>query len=254
MIEKLGYNKIAHNIAKTHGVWNHNFNVIFTTQDTELLAPGITGLGFVCDPATVHQLGAKLDDSTDLHITHDPNGMKIMLCVVDSTNTILGKKYIKRADPPAANPMLLKYTSSVVYNGYSDEIADFYKTLGFRITNAGDDYVAMVCDTNRFTIMFKRESEDTGVTAIMCETDDVFYTTSYYVKEGLPLKPYNQPVEDFGSLTYKINGYDCLADGNAASYTIENCVKQALPNVDLIFRTRKQYIHLHEDTLKKHIS
>ena len=53
----------------------------------------------------------------------------------------------------------------------------------------------------------------------------------------------------FGKLAHKITGYNCRAFGNQSSYSIENYVPAKELNVDIIFRTRKQYLKIQENTL-----
>ena len=58
---------------------------------------------------------------------------------------------------------------------------------------------------------------------------------------------------NFGTnLNYKITGYNCLAKGNKTSYTIENIVREPLPSFDLVYRTRRQYLHIEEEIVDTH--
>ena len=100
----------------------------------------------------------------------------------------------------------------------------------------------------------KEESANT-IDTVYADTNDVFKTTRCYTASGLSLKEYNISKENlnFGvALNHKIIGYNCIAFGNENSYSIENCVKQSLQNLDFIFRTRKQYLHINEDVVEFH--
>ena len=94
------------------------------------------------------------------------------------------------------------------------------------------------------------QTSDGNVPSIICDTDDVFTTTANYVSNGVELRKFDNDRDlDFGDLNHKIRGYNCNAVGNENSYTIENLIPNAAPNLDIIFRQRKQYLNISESTL-----
>ena len=145
----------------------------------------------------------------------------------------------------------LNYVSGIVYNSTDARMRDFYQELGFRFTKTGDNYYTFMSANNRFSIMMDLQNNDGKVPSIICDTDDVFKTTANYVANKVPLKKFKiEPAKlEFGEMNHKIVGYNCNGDGNENSYTIENLIPNAAPNLDIIFRQRKQYLNISETTL-----
>jgi len=132
-------------------------------------------------------------------------------------------------------------------------VSKFYQDLGFRITRSGNTYHNCVSANNRFTIMLNSFGSTKRIDSVICETDDVFNTTAYYVNKDVPLKKYNTKPTNFKKLNYKITGYNCIASGNENSYSIENSINSISELFNVIFRMRKQHLHIEEHTLKEHL-
>jgi hypothetical protein len=66
------------------------------------------------------------------------------------------------------------------------------------------------------------------------------------------LKKYKKQKGDFGKLTHKINGYNCMAEGNKDSYSIEKMIIGVPNNVNIVLRQRAKKISISEDTLQIH--
>jgi len=253
---RLGFIKIATHKYNNVSVWQLNFNVIFVIEEECKHDLKLSGLGFLCDQTMINELCAGYDETTDLYTVKDPNGFNILLypfSEFDVSDSLISDNYdlIQPYLPKKSN--IIDYTSGVVYNIFNDTTVEFYEKMGFRKTISGEEYVAMVAENNRFTMMFNILPNDKPVvSALICETTDVFYSTAYFINKGFEFKKYCKQYSDFEDLNYKINGYNCLADGTNKSFTIENRMIDAVPNLDVIIRQRKKYIHMHESTLKEH--
>tara|TARA_Y100000114_G_C11542204_1_gene223135 strand:- start:135 stop:572 length:438 start_codon:yes stop_codon:yes gene_type:complete len=136
-------------------------------------------------------------------------------------------------------------------NGHNVNVIEHYIKLGFKYKDISDNYGKLVCENNRFTIMLDKRTEQNNIPTIICDTHDVFDATAYFLSVGIDPETFNHNIHmNFGQkLNYKIRAYNCRAWGNEQSYTIENFIKGLAPDIDIIFRQRNQYLHIHETTL-----
>ena len=65
-----------------------------------------------------------------------------------------------------------------------------------------------------------------------------------YKQESYPL--------NLGSFTHRVKGYNCAAEGNQESHTIEKMVLNTPSYMDIIIRQRKQKVTISETTLDYH--
>jgi hypothetical protein len=231
--------------------------VVFLNETGITSTPCLTGIGFISDQDTINHFNASYDEDTDMFVSEDPTGLRILFCPVQSYKTnksLMSDRYmVHEPDGLKIKENLLEYTSGALLHNYEETIVEFYKQLGFKITKHGESFVSMVSSNNRFTLMLSLISEFTPT--VIFDTNDIFYTTAYLTNKFLPLRKYQTTDnKKFGNLEYKINGYNCVAVGNQDSYSIENSAPHALPNLNAIFRMRKQFPHIQEHTILEHLS
>ena len=124
---------------------------------------------------------------------------------------------------------------------------EHYETIGFTIENDTEKYTTLLSPSKRFSILCaKHKSEKI---TIISDTEDVFQATAFFIANEFDMPEFILPKEsNFDSkLHWKIQTYNCKAWGNENSYTIENMLE--FTNADLIFRQRKNYIKIKEDTV-----
>jgi hypothetical protein len=251
----LGYVKVGVNKSTSISVWRLNLNIIFLRKENHGLELHLTGLGFLCSQEVINLFDASYDSDIDMYVTVDPNGYRILMYPYSEylqKKSVISNNFSVTKTKPVINESVA-YTSGLVYNDCSDELLSFYSLLNFKISTSGD-YAKGVCSGNRFTMVFRNNCIDHKISSIICDTLDVFHSTAYFISKGFLTKKYITPTtENFGTLQHKIIGYNCLADGNKNSYSIENIIFDALPELDFIIRMRKKYLHVKEHTIKEHL-
>lgn len=256
-LTNLGFTVIAKNSTSVVSIWKLNLCIVFLRKDPDYQGyPGFTGLGLVAPAELIAKLNCEYSEELDFYLTKDPMGHNIYLLPIENfKKSVVSKTYTKFKSSKQLNTnLLLKHFSGIVYQCFNEELGNFYLGLGFRVTKTGNQYVHMVSENNRFTIMFNYKHEENNISCLITDTDDVFYSTAYYSYRNFDLQTYNSIVGDeFGSLTFKINGYNCFALGNKDSFTIENNLQNILPGLNLVLRQRQKYIHINEDALLEHL-
>lgn len=250
----LGYTCIAEHVEGGVSVWQLNLSIIFVNEELGCAIPCLSGLGFICDQECINQLDAGYDELTDMYVTQDPAGYRVLMCPLNTykqNKSLISDRYISNTRELNTTKSF-EYSSGVVLGHVNDNVLDFYAKLGCKITKQGTNYLTMVTDNNRFSLIFSKT--DSHRSAVVMDTQDVFHVTASFVNKQIPLNSFDFVAGDFGKLNYKINGYNCIAAGNKESYTIENSAPDVLPNLDFIFRQRKQYPHFAEETLTEHQS
>jgi len=257
-LTNLGFSVIGKNMSSTVSVWQLNLCVVFCRKDPDFCDfPSITGLGFICNEQIINNTNAEYIEDLEFYKLVDPHGLNIyLLPITEYKKSIISKSYTKFKTSKQLNAdKLLKYFSGCIYNDYSDKIYNFYSELGFRTVKTGNQYINMVAADNRFTMVFNYLARsDVGIIdQLYCDTDDIFYTTAYCVSKKFNLKDYDiNLANDFGDLAHKITGYNCLAIGNEESFSIENYLYNILPELNLILRMRKKFLHIDENIILEH--
>lgn len=255
-LRKLGFVMRSQHSNGKASVWNQNNAIILLRRSAEQAQPAISGIGFLAPQSLFLQLeNIVFDHDLEMWVTQDQCGTR-MIFVDESKNgmdTSTLQNYIV-TDSKAYNNPGLNYFSGLIYNCVNPRMMDLYQSIGFKFTKSGDNYNTLMSANNRFSILCNKNEHDNRIKTIILDTDDVFHATSAYTLLGVGLKKFdiNQSELDFGSLNHKIMGYNCLAFGNKESYSIENFIPSAAPGVDAIFRTRKQYLHITENTLEQY--
>ena len=248
-LNALGFNCQAVHNSHTHSLWTQR-QVILSVRQSDVLMPGITGVGFNFIQSEIDSrcMGINFDPYTDMYEGSDSQGLRI-LGLIDEIN-LDDYNYTKPVKTPEFKQSGMEYISGLIYNSHSD-IQEEWKDLGFKYHNSERN--SMVSSNNRLSVMLRNSIHEQRIPAIVVDTHDVFDTTVNLLCAGIDTM--NVPVDedlDFGDeLNFKIRAYNCIAIGNAKSYSIENFVPDALPGMDMIVRMRKRYMSLAEYPLEK---
>lgn len=238
-------------------LWTQKHSILMLRESSAVDAPRVTGLGFLAEREDIERLGAQYDADVNMYVTHDKASLRILLACTDNILNLKddqeGGSYLIVDDRTRDHHAFSKI-SGIIYSCNDPRMMDFFQDVGFRFTKSGDRYNNLVSSNNRFTIVCDKEQQDGAVPALICDCPDVFASTSTFKVRGFDLKNYEVDAKnlDFGNLNHKIAGYNCYATGNENSYSIENMILGAMPNLDIIFRSRRQYLHITENTLRQH--
>ena len=252
-LNRLGFVQRNIHTSNESSMWTQNQCIVLLRETSVVDSPRITGLGLVIDEAAANS-EYYFEEECGMLVTHDPNGFRILAMPEKSLSKMITHGY-KIVDRRHYETTGLEYFSGIVYNTTDSKIINFYENLGFRYTKNSDRYDTLMSKNNRFTLLLNKTDNSNSVDILYADTNDVFKTTGHYTVAGFNSKEYNIDKDklQFGSkLNHKIIGYNCFAKGNKESYTIENSVKEPLPSFDLVFRTRKQYLHIEEEIVETH--
>lgn len=252
----LGFVPRVEHVHSGASLWTQKHSILMLRETDQVEQPGVTGLGFLANPEDIQRLEAEYDPDINMYVTHDGGSLRVLLACTDNILNLKGdteSSYIVVDDRTRDHHALSKI-SGVIYCSDNPRMRDFYQDAGFRFTKSGDRYNNLVSKNNRFTIVCDKETHTGQVPTLICDCVDVFVSTSTFKIRELDLKEYLIHPEslNFGKLNHKITGYNCFATGNENSYSIENMLLHPLENLDIIFRTRRQYLHITENTLKQH--
>ena len=237
-------------------IWTQKQAIIMMKQGEPSCASGISGLGFLADPEDIQKLGAVYEADSNMYVTHDHGGMRVLLACTDNLLSMRDSEHSSYivVDDRTRDSHTLTSVTGVIYACSDPRMMDFYQDAGFRFTKSGDRYNSLVSSNNRFTIVCDKQADTRTVPTLVCDCTDVFASTSMLKIRGFDLKNYQIDADAlcYGKLNHKIVGYNCFATGTENSYSIENMLVQPVENLDIIFRTRKQHLHISEHTLSKH--
>jgi len=251
-LNKMGFiHRSQHNSAPV-GFWSQNQSIILLREIEDGLEPRISGIGFNI-PLTTLELIAdslSLENSNAFSITMS-NSLRILFVPEDWTEMFLTNDYTL-IDKNRYNTTGLENFTGIIINDSGSEVIEYFETIGFKLSKESDRYQSLVSLNRRFTVVLDRSKSDGKVASVIADTNDVFKTTACFTVTNVPLRKFNINKEElnFGKLNHKIIGYNCLAIGNEEKFTIENFVDSAFGITDLIFRMRKQVLHVTEQTLK----
>ena len=252
-LNRLGFvQRNIHSSNKT-SMWTQNQCIILLREYAGSIVPCVTGLGVVVDETALTN-SYHFDEDCGMLVAHDPNNFRILAMPESSLSEMITHGY-KVVDTKQYDTTGLEYFSGMVYNTTDSTVIKFYESLGFKYTKNSDRYDTLMSTNNRFTLLLNKTDNPNSVNILYADTSDVFKTTSCYTVAGFNSREYviDKASLNFGAnLNYKITGYNCLAKGNRESYTIENSVREPLPGFDLVYRTRKQYLHIEEEIVETH--
>ena len=253
-LNKLGFVQRNSHVSGLYSMWTQNQSIILLRQSGEEKNFRVTGIGVILSDELLEKHGAVYDAECSMHVMRDPEGLRILAMPEKRLSKMIEHGY-QIVDKRSYDTPGIEHFSGLVYNTVHPRTMDFYQEIGFRFTKSSDKYNTLMSENNRFTMLMSKIDSSGTVGTIYADTHDVFKTTRCYTVAGLDLKDYdlNKEKLNFGvDLNHKIIGYNCAAFGSSNSYTIENCVKQPIENIDIIFRTRKQYLHINEEVIEFH--
>lgn len=248
---QLGFLETARHVNGEYSFWNQKNAIIMISMNDEYHT-GISGLGFtmLVDSIDRHHLEFMFDPQTDTYFTTDPldNIVTVMPDELDGNMYNFEVNMESALDHPGCG---INNITGVVYGSDVQTLWQYYQDLDFRVSKMNRR--SLVDAANRVEITCA-DPQDGKIRALVCDTPNVFATTSKLVTRDIEFKQFDlSDIElDFQSLTHKIRGYNCMAVGNFNSYSVENFVPNALPGMDLIIRTRKKYNHISHDTLSRY--
>lgn len=252
-LNRLGFVQRNLHASNQSSMWTQNQCIILLRETEHAYSPNVSGIGLVIDDGVVFSKDY-YDEECGMYVTHDPNGFRILSMPEKNLTKMIQHGY-QVVDKKVYDTSGLEYFSGMVYNSFNNDLVEFYEGLGFKITKSSDRYTTLISNNKRFSLILSKDDDSKTIDTVIADTQDVFKTTSCFTVAGFNKKEYDIDKEslNFGpKLNHKIIGYNCLAMGNEESYTIENSFKEPLPSVDLVFRTRKQYLHFEEAVMETH--
>jgi hypothetical protein len=252
-LNRLGFVQRNIHASNKSSMWTQHQCIILLREHTNIAVPCVTGVGIVVDESTLTD-SYHFDEDCGMLVAHDPNNFRILAMPELSLSKMIAHGYTV-IDKKQYETTGLEYFSGIVYNTTDSNVITFYENLGFKYTRNSDRYDTLMSTNNRFTLLLNKKNNSNSVNIVYADTSDVFKTTSCYTVAGFNSREYtiDKTNLNFGiNLNYKITGYNCIAKGNQESYTIENIVREPLPGFDLVYRTRKQYLHIEEEIVDTH--
>jgi hypothetical protein len=248
-LSTLGFREISNHTTSLNSFWHQN-NCIIHTQDRATGPQGLVGFGLVTSKDTIDMSGAQYDDTSGWYKLICPQGLEIYLQTQTGIESTLSSKYVTVANEVEVKTGPSKFSGLVINQTQPVDLA-FYERLGFKTTSSVD--YTKLTSKNHFTIMIDNKGLTEKPTAIV-ECPELFRNVAGLVLTNFNLKQYNIDYsrQDFGKLTHKIKGYNCVAHGNLESHTIEKMILDTPTGMNTILRQRKQKVHINEHTLDLH--
>ena len=243
-LTKLGFTQRSKHSLSNVEVWVQARAILLIHPDHLFSQPGqIMGLGTVSKSHPMDEMpGVYLDELTDFYAKECDNGFKFYFTETESLTHL----YKVTNSAPATSSGITAF-GGLVISSTSKDIKDTLELVAEK-KEKSEKYSKYIFK-NKFTI-FLKEDRDEGVELLVSESVDVFSTTSYISARDIRTVHFDDlDVSKFGTMAHKIKGYNCKPFGNEQSYSIENYIPKEDFNVDLVFRSRKKYIKIKEDTL-----
>jgi len=243
-LKNLGYHCRSRHANNLVEVWTQKNSIFLVRKDNTLQKPsGVYGVGILTEKHPMDIVNdCALDNDTEFFMYEDDNGFRVYF-IEDKELT---NSYVE-VDFSTNNSAGLHATSGAILQTTSVELCEVFSKLCKKVESS-DKYTKFIFHNN--FVVFQENINSDKVIKIITETADVFQTTSTLTINGVDLLEFDDVnAEGFGKLAHKITGYNCRAFGNQSSYSIENYVPAKELNVDIIFRTRKQYLKIQEHTL-----
>tara|TARA_B100000424_G_scaffold52588_1_gene37632 strand:+ start:3257 stop:4072 length:816 start_codon:yes stop_codon:yes gene_type:complete len=246
-LEKLGYAKVTKRNDYDCHFWHLNECIILVKGDPTYT--GFAGLGLVCSQESIVVSGAYYDDISTWHICNI-NGLELYLNTETGIESSITNFYttINQKQKVLYGPT--RFTGLVINNNAIPNFETF-ESLGFKKT-FGDNHNKLL-SSNHFEIMLDKTNARENPT-VYADTPDIFGNIAVLTLAGVDMKNYEQETypTNLGSWTHKIKGYNCAADGNQESYTIEKLVLNTPSYMDIILRQRRRKVTISETTLDYH--
>lgn len=243
-LSSLGYILRSQHVSGLCEVWVQKHSIFLVRKNpTQSKPAGINGIGILTDEHPMDIADCCIyDDDTEFFVYESDDGFRIYF-IEDREMTNL---YVLVNDS-LENKSGISSTSGAILHTVDKDLINNLRMFVKKEEQA-DEYIKFIFKNN-FTL-FVKPYVDSRIDKIITETNDVFFTTSYMIANNINLLQFDIDDHlDFGNLTHKIKGYNCKAFGNSSSYSIENFIPAKDFNVDIIFRQRKQYIKINQQTL-----
>jgi hypothetical protein len=251
----LGFTKRTSNADGSVCLFTQSLCIMLVRCCESVTDSGLTGIGLSSDIDTIRATGAEYDEQTGTYLRNLGPSMRLLMVAdskfgAGSELGVMNQTLLSNGDVRTNN---LEYVSGLITGDVDRYVKDFMQDfLGFKFTKSGGRYNVFMSPSNRFTLLLDTKKPNAKISTIIADTEDVFMATACFVANGFEPRKFDLDQADlkFGKMNHKIVGYNCWPEGNENSYTIENMIPNTAPDVDLIFRQRKQYLHIKEDTLE----
>lgn len=252
-LNQLGFIHRSQHKSDKVGFWIQNESIILLREnENHVSEPFISGIGFTVSADFISEDNElEFDQDSNIYYKNLNGTLKLLLLPENYQEGVINNHYVLVDTKKYSTPGL-QYFTGVILGDASDEVIAELEAFGFKKNKSSQKYITMISNNRRFSILLDKHVNNKKINAMICDTKDVFRTSACYTVTNVPMRKFNinPKTLDFGSLNHKIIGYNCLATGDQESYTIENFVEEAITGVDLIFRTRKQFLHINEQALQ----
>ena len=243
-LTNLGFTQRSKHSVSNVEVWVQARAILLLQPDYLFSQQGqIMGLGIVSNQHPMDEItGVYLDEATDFYVKECDNGFKFYFTETENLTHL----YKVTNSAPSVSSGITAFGGFVI-SSTSKELKDTLEIIADKKEKSEkyDKYIFK----NKSTI-FLKDQIDEGVELLVSDTVDVFSTTSFISARNIRTVQFEDiDVSKFGTMSHKIKGYNCKPFGNENSYSIENYIPKQDFNVDLVFRSRKKYIKIKEDTL-----
>ena len=244
---KLGFVQVTKHSNHDVYFWHLNECIIMIKLDAGFT--GFAGLGLVTHQDVIDKSGAEYDETSTWHVVNI-NGLEIYLNTETGIESSITSFYnvINKKRKLVYGP---NNFTGLVLNNNSLPILEIIETLGFKIIT-GDNYNKLLSGNN-FTIMLDKTNTRQQPT-IIADTPDIFGNIATLSLAGVSMKEYTQDASssNLGNFTHRVRGYNCAAEGNQESHSIEKMVLNTPRYMDIIIRQRKHKVTISETTLDYH--
>ncbi len=243
----LGFNQRSTHTVSGVELWIQSRAIILLKPDHTFNQEGqVMGLGTLSkDHPMDYMKDIYLDETTDFYVKECDNGFKFYFTETDSLNHLY--KPVSRTQVKGSG---INSFTGLLMDTSNTDVLNTMRKIAEKVEESGK-YTKYIFK-NKFTI-FVEKKFDAGVKLLVSESSDVFATTSYMIARSVDLLDFPTPIEtgkNYGNINAMIRGYNCRAFGSGKSYSIENYIPAKDFNVDIAFRTRRQYIKIKEETLE----
>jgi hypothetical protein len=250
-LNRLGFVHRSQHRSDKVGFWSQNQSIVLLRQDNTATMPKVSGLGFITAQGVIDSTPLTFDQQSNIYSTTAPNGLRILLVPENYADSIMAYHYDAVDRKAYSTPGLINFSGAVI-SQLDPDTYSYFTSFGFKKTKDTDRYTTLVSANRRFSVIFDKAGTHSNVTAMVTETQDIFHTTACFTVTNVGTKHFEINDEQlvFDHMNHKLKGYNCLPSGSAQSYCIENFVPNAFGDTDLIFRMRKNFLHINEKALK----
>ena len=249
---KLGFIHRSQHRSGVVGFWTLRTCLFMLRTNNSNREPYVSGVGFIASTEEIEYCKADYEADSGFNRISTDSGLNIYLIQESQMNVLFKIDFVPK-DTLTKSTDYLNSISGIVFNCSDQSTINKFVRLGFKLQETDTDYDKLTAENKQFTIMVNKSNSSNSVSTLICDTHDVFKATAYYGLSGFDMPSFKEHInDDLGRLNFKVNAYDCKAWGNENSYTIENFLQNVFPGIDIIYRQRKQYLHIQELTLKSY--